>query len=180
MRPRRAGPARRRRSRRSASPALGGLTCWGCKHGIAGGEDCDQESLRGVVRFVHTYYGTMDDRTFALELSKFHRTTIGGDAKRSGAKRQQWSASSIFVHFRDHTLHPRIREVQRLRCLKAVSAQLRSRVMRVAPGGMGEEINKPVVEMLLRVTDRETQIYRAGAKQLFPAVIVCPQMNVGT
>jgi ribonucleotide reductase alpha subunit len=45
---------------------------------------------------------------------------------------------------------------------------------------LGEEINKPVVEMLLRVTDRETQIYRAGAKQLFPAVIVCPQMNVGT
>ena len=40
--------------------------------------------------------------------------------------------------------------------------------MRVNPHTMGEEVNRQVVEMLLKVTDRETAIYRAGAKQLFP------------
>jgi hypothetical protein len=160
-------PVAARRAKKRGG-AVGGVTCWGCKHGITGGDECAQESLRGVVSFVSSYYGTMDDRAFALELSKYHRATIGQDAKRSGGKAQEWDPASIFVHFRDHTLHPRIREVQRLRCLKAVSNQLRSRVMRVNPHTMGEEVNRQVVEMLLKVTDRETAIYRAGAKQLFP------------
>jgi hypothetical protein len=161
-------PVAARRAKKRGGGAVGGVTCWGCKHGITGGDECAQESLRGVVSFVSSYYGTMDDRAFALELSKYHRATIGQDAKRSGGKAQEWDPASIFVHFRDHTLHPRIREVQRLRCLKAVSNQLRSRVMRVNPHTMGEEVNRQVVEMLLKVTDRETAIYRAGAKQLFP------------
>ena len=119
----------------------------------------------------------MDDRSFSQEISKLQILKIAKPKEQAGQPSDRWEPADVLLHFKQHTLHPRIRNVQRLRTLRAVSAQLRSRVLRVSDGDGdadgGEEcaeVNRPVVDMLMRVMDRETQLYRAAGGDLFPQV----------
>jgi hypothetical protein len=160
---RRAGGARKRARQRDV--------CWGCTHGITGGAECAQDSLRALVEFVSTYYGTMDDRVFATEVSKLHRSSVQRPQERLGKECDAWSARAVLEHFRHHTLHPRICDVQRLRSLRALSGELRKRVIRSYTDEDGErkqEVNRSAVALLLKVIDRETQLHRASNRQLFP------------
>ena len=166
-----AGALRRGRPRRKRARGGGGAApCWGCRHGLTGGSECPQESLRPLVEFVSSYYGTMDDAVFALEVAKLHASSVQRPQERLGKGGSVWSASSVLEHFRHHTLHPRICDVQRLRSLRAVSGELRKRVIRSytdEDGERKEEVNKTAVAMLLKVMDRETQLHRASNRQLF-------------
>ena len=162
------GALRRGRPRRKRARA--GAPCWGCRHGITGGSECPQESLRPLVEFVSSYYGTMDDAVFAVEVAKLHASSVQRPQERLGKEEDVWSAKAVLEHFRHHTLHPRICDVQRLRSLRAVSGELRKRVIRSYTdegGERKEEVNKTAVAMLLKVIDRETQLHRASNRQLF-------------
>jgi hypothetical protein len=160
---RRAGGGRKR--------SRGSGVCWGCSHGITGGPECAQEGLRVLVEYVSSYYGTMDDRVFAAEVSKLHRGSVQRPQERAGKECEAWSARGVLEHFRHHTLHPRICDVQRLRSLRAVSGELRRRVIRSYTDEDGErkqEVNRTAVGLLLQVMDREVQLHRASNRQLFP------------
>ena len=149
--------------------------CWGCRHGISGSGESEQENLQGLSQFVRKHYGSMCEREFALECAKYHYKNVRAPIVETGGHCEIWSAESILKHFRQHTNDPHIRDMQRLDTLRRIGRDVRKRMKRVTLDENGEEtieINKQAVDLFLRVTDRETQLMRqqhqnraaAGAK----------------
>lgn len=138
--------------------------CWGCRFGITGGTECQNSALDGLVEFVAKYYGTMDPVQFAEQTAKYHKRHIRRPIEKAGGYCAEWTASQIYEHFSKHTMHPNVRDVQRLRTLRTLGKTLKNRLVKVTNDEFGqrrEEIDGNAVRLYLAVCDRETALYRA-------------------
>lgn len=135
--------------------------CWGCRHGISGSGESEQENLRGLCQFVRKHYGNMSEREFALECAKYHAKNVREPIVKTGGQCEEWTAESILKHFRQHTNDPYIRDMQRMDILRRIGRDVRKRMKRVTLDENGEEtveINQQAVKLFLSVVDRETKV----------------------